>query len=36
MATTELSHLNLHLDPVLSIDGFIEQASGFEAGEQVP
>jgi hypothetical protein len=36
ITTTELSHLNLHLDPVLTIDAFIEQAGDFEAGEKVP
>ncbi len=36
VVSSELSHLNLHLDPVLSIGDFIGQAGAFQAGEQVP
>jgi hypothetical protein len=34
--SSELSHLNWHTAPVISVAEFMEQAQGFEAGETVP
>jgi hypothetical protein len=34
--SNELSHLNWHVDPVISVEEFMEQAQTFEAGETVP
>jgi hypothetical protein len=34
--SSELSHLNWHADPVISVEEFIDQAQTFEAGETIP
>ncbi len=34
--SNELSHLNWHVDPVISIEEFMQQAETFEAGPTIP